>query len=56
MHIVGVDDRIIIHPKCLTDEYAKIVRRFVWFRPITPPTVVPAIAIRSVCFGRDLAM
>lgn len=54
MHMMGVEDKIIIHPKCLIDEYAKIVRRLVWFSPIIPPTVVPVIAIRVVCFGNDL--
>lgn len=29
MHMNGVFANIIIHPRCLMDEYAKIVRRFV---------------------------
>jgi hypothetical protein len=56
MHIIGVDDRMIIHPRWLMDEYARIVRRFVWFSPIIPPIVVPVIAISVVCFGSDLEM
>lgn len=56
MHIVGVFDSMIIHPKCLMDEYAKIVRRLVWFNPIIPPIVVPLTAIKAVCFGMDPAI
>lgn len=56
MHIVGVYDNMIIHPKCLIDEYAIIVRRLVWFSPIIPPIVVPLTAISAVCFGIDLAI
>lgn len=56
MHIVGVYDNIIIHPKCLIDEYARIVRRLVWFSPMIPPIVVPLTAIRAVCFGKDPAI
>lgn len=56
IHIVGVFANMIIHPRCLIDEYARIVRRFVWFSPMIPPIVVPLIAIKAVCFGSELVM
>lgn len=56
MHINGVFASMIIHPRWLMDEYARIVRRLVWFSPMIPPIVVPLTAIKAVCFGSELEM
>lgn len=34
---------LIIHPRCLIDEYARICRSDVWFKPPIAPTIIPII-------------
>jgi len=51
-------DNASIHPRCVIDEYAKIVRSFVWFIPIKPPTIalIDANKISKLVIDLDIIM
>ena len=45
IHGLWIDNMQIIQPICPMDEYARSVRKWVWFIPIMPPKIAFMAAI-----------